>query len=84
MMGVYFAATGLGNYAAGWVGVWSQSAGELQIFIGIAGFCTAAGLLVILILKPLKRLVHSAEDIIPKEITAFQNTEQIEINKPAY
>lgn len=62
MMGIFFAATGLGNYVAGWVGVWSQSAGELQIFLGIAIFCTIIGGLVIAILKPLKRLAHGAED----------------------
>lgn len=79
MMGVYFAATGLGNYAAGWVGVWSQTAGEMEIFLGIAAFCTVAGLLVLAILKPLRRLAHGAEDIEPD---AFENTEQIEV-KPA-
>ncbi len=62
MMGIFFAATGLGNYVAGWVGVWSQTAGELQIFLGIAIFCTIIGGLVIAILKPLKRLAHGAED----------------------
>ena len=62
MMGAYFAATGLGNKVAGLVGEWSQSAGELEIFTGIAVFCTAIGLLVIALLKPLKRLTHGAED----------------------
>lgn len=62
MMGAYFAATGLGNKVAGIVGEWSQSAGELEIFTGIAIFCTAIGLLVIALLKPLKRLAHGAED----------------------
>lgn len=62
MMGVYFAATGLGNYVAGWVGVWSQTAGELEIFTGIAVFCTIIGGLVIAIKNPLKRLAHGAED----------------------
>jgi POT family proton-dependent oligopeptide transporter len=62
MMGVYFAATGVGNKVAGLVGEWSQSAGELEIFTGIAIFCTAIGLLVIALLKPLKRLAHGAED----------------------
>lgn len=61
MMGLYFAATGLGNYVASWVGIWSQSAGELQIFLGIAIFSTLLGLLIIAILKPLKRLAHAAE-----------------------
>ncbi len=62
MMGAYFAATGLGNKVAGLLGEWSQSAGELQIFTGIAIFCTIVGLIVIVMLKPLKRLTHGAED----------------------
>jgi len=62
MMGVFFAATGLGNYVAGWVGIWSQTAGELEIFTGIAIFCTIIGGLVIAIKEPLKRLTHGAED----------------------
>ena len=62
MMGVFFAATGLGNYVAAWVGVWSQTAGELEIFTGIAIFCTIIGGLVIAIKEPLKRLTHGAED----------------------
>ncbi len=62
MMGIFFAATGLGNYVAGWIGVWSQTAGELQIFTGIAIFCTIIGGLVILVKEPLKRLAHGAEE----------------------
>ena len=64
MMGVYFAATGVGNKVAGWVGEYSRSAGDLEIFTGIAIFCTIIGLLVIALLKPLKRLAHGAEDSI--------------------
>ena len=63
MMGAYFAATGLGNKVAGLLGEWSQSAGELEIFTGIAIFCTLVGLLVMALLKPLKRLTHGAEEI---------------------
>ena len=63
MMGAYFAATGLGNKVAGLVGEWSQTAGEFEIFTGIAVFCAIFGLLVIAILKPLKRLTHGAEDV---------------------
>jgi len=62
MMGAYFAATGFGNKLAGIVGEYSQKAGELEIFTGIAIFCTLFGILVIAILKPLKRLTHGAED----------------------
>lgn len=63
MMGAYFAATGLGNKVAGLVGAMSEGAGEFQVFTGIAVFCTIFGILIILILKPLKRLTHGAEDI---------------------
>ncbi len=63
MMGAYFAATGLGNKVAGLLGEWSVSLGEFNIFTGIAVFCTIFGLLVLAILKPLKRLIHGAEDV---------------------
>lgn len=63
MMGAYFAATGLGNKVAGILGESSSTYGEFTIFTGIAVFCTIFGLLVLLMLKPLKRLVHGAEDI---------------------
>ena len=63
MMGAYFAATGLGNKLAGFVGKSAFDYGDFEIFTGIAVFCTIFGLLVILILKPLKRLTHGAEDI---------------------
>lgn len=62
MMGAYFAVTGLGNKVAGLLGEWSGSLGEFKIFTGIAIFCTIFGLLVLLIIKPLKRLAHGAED----------------------
>ena len=63
MMGAYFAATGLGNKVAGFVGQLSEGAGEFQVFTGIAIFCTLFRLLVLLLLKPLKRLTHGAEQI---------------------
>lgn len=63
MMGAYFAATGFGNKLAGLIGEYSQQAGEFQIFTGIAIFCALFGLIVILMLKPLKRLTHGAEDL---------------------
>ena len=66
MMGVYWAATGLGNKLAGTLGVLSQTWGEFEIFTGIAVFCTLFGLLAIAILKPLKRLTHGAEDLQPQ------------------
>ena len=67
MMGAYFAATGLGNKVAGLLGESASEFGEFFIFTGIAVFCTIFGVLVILILKPLKRLTHGAEDILKEE-----------------
>ncbi|WP_166967227.1 peptide MFS transporter [Yeosuana marina] len=62
MMGVYFAATGLGGKVAGILGEKSAVFGDYAIFAGITIFTVAFGLLVISILKPLKRLTHGAED----------------------
>ncbi|WP_109301592.1 peptide MFS transporter [Aquimarina sp. AU474] len=62
MMGVYFAATGLGNKVAGIVGESASDYGELTIFSGIVIFTVVIGLLFIAILKPLKRLTHGVEE----------------------
>jgi POT family proton-dependent oligopeptide transporter len=62
IMGLYWAATGLGNKVAGKIGELSQSLGEFEIFLGIAIVWSVIGLLVIAMLKPLKRLSHGAED----------------------
>ncbi len=63
MMGAYFAATGIGNKVAGLLGESAESLGEFTLFNGIAGFCTIIGVLVLIMLKPLKRLTHGAEDL---------------------
>ena len=62
MMGVYFAATGLGNKVAGIIGESASEYGELAIFTGIVIFTVIIGLLFIAMLKPLKRLTHGAEE----------------------
>ncbi|MBU3821050.1 oligopeptide:H+ symporter [Flavobacteriaceae bacterium XHP0103] len=62
MMGVYFAASGLGNKVAGIVGESASDYGEYVVFVGILVFTVIVGTLFILILKPLKRLTHGAED----------------------
>lgn len=62
LMGVYFAATGLGGKVAGILGEKSAKLGEYQIFVGITVFTVLFGLLVIVLLKPLKRLTHGAEE----------------------
>jgi POT family proton-dependent oligopeptide transporter len=69
MMGVYFAATGLGNKLAGLVGEFATKAGEFEVFTGIFAFCVLFGLLLLVFFKKLKALTHGAEDIkdIPEE-----------------
>ncbi|MCG9971850.1 peptide MFS transporter [Christiangramia crocea] len=62
MMGVYFAATGLGNKVAGVVGEFASEAGDIAIFSGITIFTVCFATLVLIMLKPLKRLTHGAED----------------------
>ncbi len=62
MMGVYWAATGLGNKVAGVIGEKASEFGEFAIFAGITASTIIFGLLVIGLLKPLKRLTHGAED----------------------
>ena len=63
MMGVYFAATGLGNKVAGIVGESASDFGEYTVFIGITIFTILVGALFIILLKPLKRLTHGAEEL---------------------
>lgn len=62
IMGVYFAATGLGSKVAGIVGESASDFGEYAVFLGIFVFTIVIGLLFIVILKPLKRLAHGAEE----------------------
>ena len=67
IMGLFWAATGIGNKIAGWIGEASQDLGEFEVFTGILVIWTLIGIFVILMLKPLKRLAHGAEDIETKE-----------------
>jgi len=79
MMGAYFAVTGLGNKVAGSLGELSTVIGEFYVFTGIPIFCAIVGLLVLLILKPLKRLTHGAENIEPVVTPIEGETETINI-----
>jgi proton-dependent oligopeptide transporter, POT family len=72
MMGTYFAVTGLGNRVAGWLGEAAFSGGdasEKTVFITITVFTVVFGAVVLLFLKPLKRLTHHAEDDHPEDKT---------------
>ncbi len=62
MMGVYFAMTGFGNKLAGLLGESASTYGEFTIFTGIAVFCVAFGMVVLLFRKKLEVLTHGIED----------------------
>jgi POT family proton-dependent oligopeptide transporter len=62
MMGVYFAATGLGNKVAGIIGESASDLGEYSVFLGILVFTLVIGSIFVMLLKPLQRLTHGAED----------------------
>ncbi|MFZ0489111.1 MAG: peptide MFS transporter [Salegentibacter sp.] len=62
MMGVYFAATGLGNKVAGILGAFAEEEGDITIFAGITIFTVVFAVIVLMMLKPLKRLTHGVED----------------------
>lgn len=62
MMGIYFAATGLGNKLAGMLGVFAQQAGALEVFTGIFIFCALFGILLLVFFKKLHALTHGAEE----------------------
>lgn len=74
MMGTYFFVSGIGNKVAGLVGEWAQSAGELEIFTGVAIFCMVFGLLLMLLVKKLKKLTHGADDVVEKD-DKYENPE---------
>lgn len=63
MMGTYFAVTGLGNKAAGMLGVYAQKSGEMTAFAIIAIACLIVGLLLFTLVKKLKELAHNAEEV---------------------
>ena len=64
MMGTYFAVTGLGNKAAGMLGVYAQKSGEMTAFAIIAIACLIVGLLLFTLVKKLKVLAHNAEEVV--------------------
>ncbi len=71
MMGIYFAATGIGNKLAGVLGETALSGiegiGELEIFTAIGVFSVLFGILLLLFFKKIKKLTHGAEDVVQEE-----------------
>ena len=63
ILAFYFVAVGLGHKLAATLGEAAQFIGDFTIFTGIAVSCVAIGLFIFLLLGPLKRLSHGAEEL---------------------
>ncbi len=61
IMGIYFAAIGIGNKLAGVIGQYSERLGEKFIFLGITIVCAFVGLIVILFNRRLSKLSHGVD-----------------------
>ena len=61
IMGIYFAAIGLGNKLAGTIGQSSENLGERQVFLGITLVCLGVGFAVIVFHKKLIQLSHGLD-----------------------
>jgi len=61
MMGLFFAASGIGNMLAARIGVNAEAVGEKATFTGIFIFCSVFALLIFAILNPLNRLMHQGK-----------------------
>ena len=61
VMGLYFAAIGIGNKIAGSVGQYSEKFGEKSIFLGITLICVSVGIIVIVFNKKLSKLSHGVD-----------------------
>jgi len=62
IMGIYFAAIGVGNKLAGSIGQYSEKLGEKLIFLGITSVCISVGLIVILFNKRLSKMSHGIDN----------------------
>ena len=61
VMGIYFAAIGIGNNIAGLIGQYSEKLGEKTIFISITLVCTFVGVIILFFQKRLNKLAHGAD-----------------------
>jgi len=62
IMGIYFAAIGMGNKLAGLIGQYSERLGEQKVFLGITLICLLVGSMVLFFHKSLNNLSHGADN----------------------
>jgi len=66
LMGVWFLSSAVANYLAGYIGGFSQQLGEFQLFTSIAVTTSIAGVLLFILARKLKAMMHGAEDTAPE------------------
>lgn len=62
LMGVWFLSSAVANYLAGYIGGFSKQLGEFQLFGAIAVTTSIAGVLLFILSRKLKAMMHGAED----------------------
>jgi POT family proton-dependent oligopeptide transporter len=61
MMGVWFFATAMGNYVAGWVAGFLQDRPFTDVFQAAAINLVIATVILALLIKPIKRMMHGVK-----------------------
>ncbi len=62
LMGVWFLSSAVANYLAGYIGGFSKQLGEFQLFGAIALTTSIAGVLLFILSRKLKAMMHGAEN----------------------
>jgi POT family proton-dependent oligopeptide transporter len=63
LMGAWFLSNAIANKLAGTIGTYAESLGEFKLFAVIVGVTAAAGVVLITIAGPLRRMMHGADAI---------------------
>ena len=66
LMGVWFLSSAVANYVAGYIGGFSKQLGEFQLFTAIAVTTSIAGVLLLVLARKLKAMMHGAEEAAPE------------------
>jgi len=63
LMGAWFLSNAIANKAAGMIGGYADKLGELHLFGVIVAFTAVAGVVLLILARPLRRMMHGADAI---------------------
>jgi POT family proton-dependent oligopeptide transporter len=63
LMGVWFLSNAIANKLAGTIGGYADALGEFKLFGAIVIFTAVAGLVLLAVAAPLRRMMHGADAI---------------------